>query len=187
LALPSEEAVQIALRTQQLIAYETGVTETVDPLAGSYYVESLTEAIVSQAENYLKKINDMGGMIPAIESGYVQGEIANSAYEYQKKVESKERTVVGLNQFQVEEPPLRGLLKVEKTVGELQEKKLKALRSERSAQSVKTALEDVRKAAKTKDNLMPMILDAVKAEATIGEICDVLRGVFGEYTGTTSF
>jgi methylmalonyl-CoA mutase N-terminal domain/subunit len=179
--------VQIALRTQQLIAYETGVTETVDPLAGSYYVENLTDNIVSQAEDYLRKIDDMGGVIPAIESGYVQGEIANSSYEYQKKVESKDRTIVGVNQFQVEEPPPQGLLKVEMTVGERQAEKLKALRAGRSAQAVKTALGKVGKAAETSENLMPVILEAVKVEATIGEICDVLRGVFGEYTGTTTF
>ena len=111
LALPTEEAVQIALRTQQIIAYETGVTETIDPLAGSYYVEDLTNRIESEAEQYIDKINEMGGMIRAIESGYVQGEISHSAYEYQKKVESKERIVVGVNKFQVEEPPPSGLLR----------------------------------------------------------------------------
>ncbi|MBN1614144.1 MAG: methylmalonyl-CoA mutase family protein [Deltaproteobacteria bacterium] len=187
LALPSELAVQIALRTQQLIAYETGVTETVDPLAGSYYVESLTDAIASQAEDYLNKIEEMGGMIPAIETGYVQGEISNSAYEFQKKVEAKERIVVGVNQFVVEEPPPEGLLKVEMTVGERQAQKLEVLRSERGNQAVRRALDAVKKGAGSKENLMPLIVDAVKAEATIGEICNVLRDVFGEYTGTTSF
>jgi len=187
LALPSEMAVQIALRTQQLIAYETGVTETVDPLAGSYYVESLTDAIATQAQDYLNKIEEMGGMIPAIEAGYVQGEISNSAYEYQKKVEAKDRVVVGVNQFVVEEPPLEGLLKVEMTVGEIQAKKLKVLRSERGNQAVGRALDAVKKGAESKENLMPLIVNAVKAEATIGEICNVLRDVFGEYTGTTSF
>jgi methylmalonyl-CoA mutase N-terminal domain/subunit len=187
LALPSEMAVQIALRTQQLIAYETGVTETVDPLAGSYYVESLTDAIATQAQDYLNKIEEMGGMIPAIETGYVQGEISNSAYEYQKKVEAKDRVVVGVNQFVVEEPSLEGLLKVEMTVGEIQAKKLKVLRSERGNQAVGRALDAVKKGAESKENLMPLIVDAVKAEATIGEICNVLRDVFGEYTGTTSF
>jgi methylmalonyl-CoA mutase N-terminal domain/subunit len=187
LALPTEEAAQIALRTQQIIAYETGVTETVDPLAGSYYIENLTEKIEFEAEQYIKKIEEMGGMITAIESGYVQREIANSAYEYQKKVESKERIVVGVNKFQIEEPPPTGLLKVDMAVGEAQEKKLKALRSERNSQAVKNSLDQIKKAAEKDENLMPLILEAVKAEATIGEICDALREVFGEYIGATAY
>jgi len=187
LALPTQAAAQIALRTQQIIAYETGVTETVDPLAGSYYVEHLTEEIESEAENYINKIEDMGGMIPAIESGYVQREIANSSYEYQKKVESEERIVVGVNKFQVEEPPPSGLLKVDMTVGEAQAEKLKVLRSERNSQAVTDLLDKVKKGAEGDENLMPLILEAVKAHATIGEICDALREVFGEYTGATAY
>jgi len=187
LALPTEEAAQIALRTQQIIAYETGVTDTVDPLAGSYYIENLTEKIEYEAEEYIKKIEEMGGMITAIESGYVQREIANSAYEYQKKVESKERIVVGVNKFQIEEPPPTGLLKVDMAVGEAQEKKLKALRSERNNQAVKNSLDQIKKAAEKEENLMPLILEAVKAEATIGEICDALREIFGEYIGATTY
>ena len=187
LALPSEEAAQIALRSQQIIAYETGVTETVDPLAGSYYIENLTEKIESEAERYIKKIEEMGGMIPAIEAGYVQGEIANSAYEYQKKVESKERIVVGVNKFQIEEPPPSGLLKVDMEVGEAQAEKLKILRSERDSGAVRDSLDRVKRGAEKDENLMPLIVDAVKAQATLGEICDALRDVFGEYTGGTSF
>jgi methylmalonyl-CoA mutase N-terminal domain/subunit len=187
LALPSEEAAQIALRSQQIIAYETGVTETVDPLAGSYYIENLTENIESGAERYIKKIEEMGGMIPAIEAGYVQGEIANSAYEYQKKVESKERIVVGVNKFQIEEPPPSGLLKVDMEVGEAQAEKLKILRSERDNGTVRNSLDQVKRGAEKDDNLMPLIVDAVKAQATLGEICDALREIFGEYTGGTSF
>jgi methylmalonyl-CoA mutase N-terminal domain/subunit len=187
LALPSEEAAQIALRSQQIIAYETGVTETVDPLAGSYYIENLTENIESGAERYIKKIEEMGGMIPAIEAGYVQGEIANSAYEYQKKVESKERIVVGVNKFQIEEPPPSGLLKVDMEVGEAQAEKLKILRSERDNGAVRNSLDQVKRGAEKDDNLMPLIVDAVKAQATLGEICDALREIFGEYTGGTSF
>ncbi|MCX8031347.1 MAG: methylmalonyl-CoA mutase family protein [Thermodesulfovibrionales bacterium] len=188
LALPSEQAVQIALRTQQIIAYEIGVTETVDPLGGSYYVEYLTDKIESDAEQYIKKIDEMGGMVTAIESGYVQQEIAHSAYEYQKKVESKERIVVGMNKFQIKEPPPTGLLKVDMSVGERQAEKLKVLRAERDNQAVLRCLEDVKRAAKDeKENLMPPILEAVKAEATLGEICDALREVFGEYVGGTSY
>jgi len=187
LALPSEEAVQIALRTQQIIAYETGVTETVDPLAGSYYVEHMTDRIETEVEEYLKRIKQMGGVIPAIETGYIQGEIANSAYEYQKKVETKDRIVVGVNQFQIEEPPPEGLLKVRQTVGELQTEKLRILRNERSGGAVCSSLDEIRRVAGSTDNLMPAIIEAVKAEATIGEICDALRDVFGEYRGNKSF
>jgi len=187
LALPTEKAVQIALRTQQLIAYETGVTETVDPLAGSYYVENLTNEIEADARSYLDKIAQMGGMIPAIESGYVQSEISNSAYEYQKKVESRDRTVVGVNRFQIEEPPPEGLLKVRRTVEEAQAEKLRILRRERSRETVQRSLDEIRKTARADENLMPVILKAVKAEATIGEICDAMRDVFGEYRGGTAF
>jgi methylmalonyl-CoA mutase N-terminal domain/subunit len=187
LALPTEEAVQIALRTQQIIAYETGVTGTIDPLAGSYYVEHMTDRIETEVEEYLKRIEQMGGVIPAIETGYIQGEIANSAYEYQKKVETKDRIVVGVNQFQIEEPPPEGLLKVRQTVGELQTEKLRLLRAERSSGAVRSSLDEIRRVAGSQDNLMPVIIEAVKAEATIGEICDALREVFGEYRGNKSF
>jgi methylmalonyl-CoA mutase N-terminal domain/subunit len=187
LALPTEEAVQIALRTQQIIAYETGVTGTIDPLAGSYYVEHMTDRIETEVEEYLKRIEQMGGVIPAIETGYIQGEIANSAYEYQKKVETKDRIVVGVNQFQIEEPPPEGLLKVRQTVGELQTEKLRLLRAERSSGAVRSSLDEIRRVAGSQDNLMPAIIEAVKAEATIGEICDALREVFGEYRGNKSF
>jgi methylmalonyl-CoA mutase N-terminal domain/subunit len=187
LALPSQEAAQIALRTQQIIAYETGVTETVDPLAGSYYIEDLTDRIEAEAEKYIDKIEQMGGVIRAIETCYIQGEIAHSAYEYQKKVESKERVVVGVNKFQIEEPPPSGLLRVDMSVGDRQIEKLKILRSERNNQAVIRSLDTLKKAAKKDDNLMPIILDAVKAQATLGEMCDALREVFGEYIGSASY
>jgi len=187
LALPTEKAAQIALRTQQIIAYETGVTETADPLAGSYYIENLTDKIEFEAEQYIEKIEEMGGMIPAIEAGYVQGEIANSAYEYQKKIELKERVVVGVNKFQIEEPPPSGLLKVDMGVGEAQIERLKILRSERSNQAVSDSLGQIKKGAEKDENLMPLIFEAVKAQATLGEICDALREVFGEYTGGTFY
>ncbi len=187
LALPTEEAVQIALRTQQIIAYETGVTETVDPLAGSYFLEHLTGQIEGECNEYLKKIDQMGGVIPAIETGFLQGEISNSAYEYQKKIESKDRIVVGVNRFQIEEPPPEGLLKIRQTVGELQVEKLRQLRAQRRNGEVRNSLEEIRRAARSKDNLMPAVIKAVKAEATIGEICEALREIFGEYRGSTSF
>jgi methylmalonyl-CoA mutase, N-terminal domain len=187
LALPTEEAVQIALRTQQIIAYETGVTETIDPLAGSYYVEDLTNRIESEAEQYIDKIDEMGGVIRAIESGYIQGEISHSAYEYQKKVESKARTVVGVNKFQIEEPPPSGLLRIDMSVGERQVAKLRKLRSERNNQAFTSSLDKLKKAAGKDENLMPLILDAVRAQATLGEICDALREVFGEYIGSVSY
>ncbi len=187
LALPTEEAVQIALRTQQIIAYETGVTETVDPLAGSYFLENLTRQIEEECSEYLKKIDQMGGVIPAVETGFLQGEISNSAYEYQKKIEGKDRIVVGVNRFQIEEPPPEGLLKIRQTVGELQVEKLRQLRAQRRNGEVRNSLEEIRRIARSKENLMPAVIKAVKAEATIGEICGALREVFGEYRGSTSF
>ena len=181
LALPSEEAVQIALRSQQLIAYETGVADTVDPLAGSYYVETLTNEIFDRAEAYIKKIDEMGGAVAAIEKGYIQQEIQDSAYRYQREIEQGERIVVGLNRFQVEEEKPGGLLRVDPAVRTSQIEKLKKLKSARDDERLKKILSDLKKGAKGTDNLMPLILEAVKAYATLGEVCNVLRGVFGEY------
>ncbi len=187
LALPTEEAVEIALRTQQLIGYETGVTETIDPLAGSYYVEDLTNRIEEEAKQYLDRIEEIGGMVAAIEAGYIQNEIATSAYEYQKKVESGERIVVGVNRFQTMESRRPRLHKISSDVEEKQCAKLRALRRERSNETVGRALEAVKAAAASGENLMPFIVEAVKAEATLGEICDALRELFGEYTGGSSY
>lgn len=181
LCLPSEEAVQVALRTQQLIAYETGVADTVDPLAGSYYVESLTREIYERAEEYIRKIDEMGGAVSAIERGYIQREIQDSAYRYQREIESGERTVVGVNRFQVEEEKPANLLRVDPAVRTAQIEKLRALKEDRDGDKVAKALEELRKGAQGTENLMPLILEAVKAYATLGEICDVLRDVFGEY------
>lgn len=181
LALPSEEAVQIALRTQQLIAYESGVTDTIDPLGGSYYIEALTDAIADRAEQYIRKIDEMGGAVPAIENGFVQREIQDSAYTYQREIEKQERVVVGLNRFQVKEPKPSNLLRVDPTVRLSQMEKIKRLKTERDGAAVEKALGELRRAAQGDQNLMPLILQAVKAYATLGEICDVLRGVFGEY------
>ena len=181
LCLPSEEAVQIALRTQQLIAYETGVTDTVDPLAGSYYMEALTKEIFERAEEYINKIDDMGGAVPAIEQGYVQREIQDSAYKYQLDIEKEERIVVGLNRFQIEEEKPTNLLRVDPSVRVAQIDRLKELKSKRENEKVEKSLSELKRGAKGNDNLMPFILDAVKVYATLGEICNVLREVFGEY------
>jgi len=181
LCLPSQEAVQIALRTQQLIAYETGVTDTVDPLAGSYYVEALTREIYERAEKYIKTIDEMGGAVAAIEQGYIQREIQDSAYTYQREIEKEERIVVGLNRFQVEEEKPTNLLRVDPAVRIAQIERLKELRSERDNNKVTNCLSILKQGAKGNDNLMPLILEAVKAYATLGEICNTLREVFGEY------
>lgn len=181
LALPTEESVRIALRTQQVIAYESGVADTIDPLAGSYYVESLTNALEQQAMDYIARIDDMGGAVKAIEQGYMQREIQDAAYEYQRAIETNERIVVGVNRFQMEEAAPEGLLRVDPAVGELQQQKLTDLRARRDNGAVTAALDELESAAKGDDNLMPFILRAVKSYATLGEICDRLRNVFGEY------
>ena len=181
LCLPSQEAVQIALRTQQLVAYETGVTDTVDPLAGSYYVEALTREIYERAEKYIKTIDEIGGAVAAIEQGFIQREIQDSAYTYQREIEKKERIVVGLNRFQVEEEKPTNLLRVDPAVRIAQIERLKKLRSERDNNKVTNCLSILKQGAKGNDNLMPPILEAVKAYATLGEICNTLREVFGEY------
>jgi len=181
LCLPTEDSVRIALRTQQIVAYESGVCDTVDPLAGSYYVESLTNALEKKAMEYIEKIDSLGGAVKAIEQGYIQKEIADSSYAYQKEIESGKRVVVGLNKFQIKEKPVEDLLRVDPAVGEMQIKKLKAMKASRDNLAVKAKLDDLRQAAKGDSNLMPYILDAVRVYATEGEICDVLREVFGEY------
>ena len=181
LCLPSEQAVQIALRTQQLIAYETGVTDTVDPLGGAYFLEALTRQVCERAEDYIRKIDRMGGAAAAIEQGFVQREIQDSAYRYQKEIESNERIVVGLNRFQMEEEKPSNLLRVDPGVRIVQTERLKKLKEERDNESVRRSLARLKEAAGGADNLMPPILDAVKAYATLGEICDSLREVFGEY------
>jgi methylmalonyl-CoA mutase N-terminal domain/subunit len=181
LALPTEESVRIALRTQQIIAYESGAADTIDPLAGSYYVESLTNQIEELATAYINKIDEMGGAVQAIENGYMQREIQDSAYDYQRQVEQGKQIVVGVNQFQIEEAAPEGLLRVDPAVGELQKQKLQALRARRDNQAVDSALNALEEAARGDDNLMPYIYEAVKVYATLGEICGRLRNVFGEY------
>ena len=187
LCLPTEESVRIALRTQQVIGYELGVTDTVDPLAGSYYVESLTRDICERAEDYIKKIDEMGGSPEAIEKGYIQKEIQDSAFKYQREIEEKDRIVVGLNRFQLEEEKVTGLLKVDPAVRTTQIENLKKLKSKRCSSKVEKLLAALKKGAQGDDNLMPLILESVKAYATLGEICDVLKEVFGEYGQPTPF
>lgn len=181
LALPTEDSVRIALRTQQIVAHESGVTETIDPLAGSYYIENLTSKIEEEAFRYISTIDELGGAPKAIEKGYIQKEIQNAAYRYQMEVESLERIVVGVNKFQIEETDKKELLKVDRAVEINQREKLKDLRSERNNEEVKRTLGVLKEKAGTDENLMPFILDAVKEYATLGEICNVLREVFGEY------
>ncbi|MBL3538170.1 methylmalonyl-CoA mutase family protein [Aminivibrio sp.] len=184
LALPSEKSVGIALKTQQIIAYESGVTNTVDPLAGSYVVESLTNEIEKKALEYIGQIDDMGGMLTAIEKGYVQKHIQDAAYDYQRSVEAKETIVVGVNKFQIKEDKGEmNLLSVDASVGERQIAKLRKLKESRDNIAVKNVLDDIRTAAADEStNLMPLIINAVRSYATEGEICGVLRNVFGEYT-----
>jgi len=181
LALPSEDSVRIALRTQQILANESGVTNTVDPLAGSFYIESKTSEIEERAMEYIEKIDDLGGAPKAIDRGYIQKEITDAAYEYQKAVESGEVVVVGMNKYQSDKDPKQDLLKVDPEVGETQKERLKKLKDERNNEAVKENLETLRKACKTDENVMPHIISAVKEYATLGEICDVMREVFGEY------
>ena len=181
LALPSEESVMTALRTQQVIAYESGIADTIDPLAGSYYVEALTDKIYNEAWAKIQKIEAMGGAEKAIEEGYIQTEIQKAAYQWQKDVESGERIIVGVNKYQMEEPEPTGLLKVDPSVQYAQISKLNDLRSKRDSISVNNRLDELRKAAQETDNMMPYILNAVKVYATEGEICGVLREEWGEY------
>jgi len=186
-ALPSQEAVTIALRTQQIIAYESGVADTIDPLAGSYCVESLTNQIEEEATKYIDKIDTMGGAVSAIEKGYVQREIVESAYKHQKGVESKEQIIVGLNQFATEEKTPIKTLRVDPSVEKRQIERLKKIKSRRNSQKLRSALTHLRHAAEHEENLMPPILNAVRTYVTLGEICDVLREVYGEYRAPTVF
>jgi methylmalonyl-CoA mutase N-terminal domain/subunit len=180
-ALPTEDSVRLALRTQQLIAYESGVADMIDPFGGSYAVEALTDEIGSKSMEYIEKIEAMGGAIKAIESGYIQGEIGESAYQYQKEIENKKRIIVGLNQFQMEEEPLRDILRIKPEMEQYQKEKLARVKKERNNTKVKETLAVLKKAAQGTDNVVPPILEAVKVYATLGEISDTLREVFGEY------
>jgi len=181
LALPTERAVQVALRTQQIIAYESGVADTVDPLAGSYVIEHLTDEIEKQAADYIQRIDDMGGALAAIERGYIQTEISNAAYAYQRAVDKGEQIVVGVNAFQAQEKQHLERLKVDPAIEEQQRRKLADLRARRDHTRVAELRARLETAARGTDNLMPLFVECVENDVTLGEICSTLRGVFGEY------
>lgn len=182
IVLPTEESATLALRTQQLLAYESGVTDTIDPLAGSYYIETLTDKIEKEAYDYIDKIDRMGGAVAAIEQGYMQQEMAAHAYEYQHEVELGKRTVIGVNKFNDSKKLAeQDVLTADLSVGERQIARLEKMKAARDNEAIKAALEKLREAAKGTENLMPYLIDAVKTYATLGEICGVLREEFGEY------
>jgi methylmalonyl-CoA mutase N-terminal domain/subunit len=186
LSLPTAEAVQVALRTQQILAYETGVTDTIDPLAGSYFVEALTDELEQHAWGYIQKIDDLGGSVRAIEIGYMQNEIEEAAYRFQKDMEEGKRVIVGVNRFQVKEDIRPDVLRVDPALGRQQAQKLAALRQRRDNAATGAALAALEDAARSSANLLPRILAAVEAWATLGEISDTLRHVFGEQQGQAS-
>jgi methylmalonyl-CoA mutase N-terminal domain/subunit len=183
LALPSEHAATLALRTQQIIAHESGVTNTIDPLAGSYFLESLTDEIEIKTMQYIQKIDEMGGVAVAIEKGYLQQEIADSAYRYQRDIENEGRVVVGVNKFKTGEPGTMDTLKVNPEVESRQVQGLMKLKDERDNGKVSQSLKDLKEEAGKDTNLVPYVLDCVSNLATLGEISDVLREVFGRYEG----
>ena len=181
LSLPTEEAAKIALRTQQIVAFESGGADTVDPLAGSYFIEELTDTIEEKAWGYLEKIDAMGGSVAAIEKGYIQEEIATSAYKYQKQIENKEKIIVGVNKFTSEEPPLKDVFRIDDSVRQLQIEKINKLKRERDNQKVQEVLNKIKSDIAEEKNVMPAVIEAVENYATLGEISDVLRTVYGEY------
>ena len=187
LALPSEEAALQALRTQQIIAHETGVTDTVDPLGGSYYLETLTNQVEAGAYEYFRRIEDGGGVIPALESGFFQREIAEAAYRYQQEEDRRERITVGVNEYQIDEDIRIPLLRVDREGEAQQIKRLNQVRRSRDDRAVVRKLRDLERAARGSENLMPSLLEAVKAYATLGEMMGVFREVFGEYQPSWGF
>ncbi|MCH2619033.1 MAG: methylmalonyl-CoA mutase family protein [Candidatus Poseidoniia archaeon] len=187
LALPSEKAVQIALRTQQVIAHESGVANVVDPLGGSYYLEWLTDDMERQARDYFDRIDSLGGVVPAIEKGFFQKEIAAASYKYQKEIDNKERVVVGVNEYTSDESVEIPILEMDPEGFDRQCARLKKLRASRDKGKFEASIRAIEKAAEGDDNLMPHFIEAAKAKATLGEMCDVLRGVFGEYREGSDF
>ncbi|MBV9086414.1 MAG: methylmalonyl-CoA mutase, partial [Acidobacteriaceae bacterium] len=181
LALPTEDAARIALRTQQILAYESGVAQTIDPLAGSYYIESLTSEIESRALEYLDKIDALGGMLRAIEQGYVQQEIQNAAYDFQQAVDHQEQVVVAVNRFTTDEHKAIPIYRVDEGLERRQVERVRAVRARRDKQRSASAIKAIEDAARTSENLMPLIIEAVESYCTVGEIADALRRVFGEY------
>jgi methylmalonyl-CoA mutase N-terminal domain/subunit len=187
-ALPSEQAVTVALRTQQIIAYESGVVDSVDPLAGSYYVEYLTNEIEERARKYIEQIDGMGGAVAAIEKGFMQREITESAYRFQKEVEAKKRVIVGVNDFASDEKVPMKLLQIDPAIEKKLVEQLKKIKRERNSDKVNETLSRLRGAAEKENvNLVPLILEAVKEYATLGEVCRTLREVFGEYKPPSIF
>jgi methylmalonyl-CoA mutase N-terminal domain/subunit len=186
LALPTEEAATIALRTQQIIAHESGVANAADPLGGSWLVEKLTNELEAEALEYFRRIDAMGGMVAAVERGFPQREIQESAFRFQQAVERKEKVIVGVNEFVMDEEA-HPILYIDEKVAEEQVARVRALRTERNGARVARALEDLKAAARGVDNLMPAILEASRAYATVGEMCDALREVFGEYEEKAAF
>jgi methylmalonyl-CoA mutase N-terminal domain/subunit len=181
LSLPTENAARIALRTQQVIAYESGAADTVDPLAGSYAIEHLTSEIERLAAEYIQKIDDMGGMLRAIETGYVQREIQEAAFQYQKAVEEEDAIVVGVNRFQIAEGDVIPILKIDDKIEPNQVRRLQALRARRDAPAAENALTNLQNAAKGTENMLPKILECVEKHVTVGEISHALRKIWGEY------
>jgi methylmalonyl-CoA mutase N-terminal domain/subunit len=185
LAIPTEEAQRIALRTQQIIAHETGVTDTADPFGGSYYVEALTDEIEHKAQEYIDRVEDMGGAVAAIESGYMQAEIQEAAVRQQQDIESGDRVVVGVNKFRSGEEPEPAIFRINTEIARSQVERVRRVRAERDGGAAAAALRRLREASAGEDNLMPPILDAVRAYATLGEICGELRGTWGTYRAPT--
>jgi methylmalonyl-CoA mutase N-terminal domain/subunit len=187
-ALPSEKAVRIALRTQQILVHESGVINTIDPLGGSYFVEALTDEMEEQTYKYFDKIESLGGVIPAIDKGFFQREIADAAYKYQKQIEDKNRTIVGVNDYILKDEELTiPILKMDPEGEKRQLARLKKMREDRDQSKYEQTLDRLRKAAEGEENLMPFIIDAAKAKATLGEICDAMREIFGEYEEPPTF
>ena len=181
LSLPTENAARIALRTQQIVAFESGAADTADPLAGSYYVEALTNEIEQKANELINRIDEMGGSVKAIENGFMQDEIARSAYEYQRNIEKGNKIIVGVNQFTIDEEDKVPSLKIDDSIRQAQKERLAQLRANRNNDKVNHCLEQIKQAANSNQNLMPLVIEAVENDCTLGEISDVLRGVFGEY------
>ena len=187
LALPTEESVQLSLRTQQILAYESGVADVVDPLGGSFYVESLTNQLEAAALEYIQRIDGMGGAVAAIEQGFQVREIGEAAYKHRQEVESGARTVVGVNRYVTDSPPIGGLLRVDADAAERQVQRLERLRRERDGERVRAALFRLEEVARSDENTVPAILECVESYCTLGEICQVFRGVFGEHKGMVAF
>ena len=187
LSLPTTHSVQVALRTQQILAHESGVADTVDPLGGAYAVESLTDEIESRAKEYLENIDAIGGALAAVESGYMQREIQESAYRTQKQIERGETIVVGVNAFQADEPTPPERLKVDPSIEQSQRARLKEFRAKRDKDQVEIELQRIASAASGQENLMPLFIEAVEAGATLGEICNCLREIWGEYRSPSIF